>query len=282
MDGRAWPASRAVCIFLATLAGCKSTSSGGPSLSQNSSPTMYRPESGEATVARAVSATDPKKKEPVKAATYVAVGAYRQQLAENPDLSFADAEQMRGSARAAYQDALKVDPKCAAAYIGLAKSYVVIEDANKAYEMYDKALAQIPNDASLWYEKGMTHARFKDWEGAVKCLNRAAQVDPDNRLYKRSAGMTLARAGKFNEAFAELSKCMRPEEAHYTLARMSCHLDRPDLAREYLAFSLKAHPTYMPAHELTAELNHPRNQNPIQQTSHQESAAPQVQVNGIE
>jgi tetratricopeptide (TPR) repeat protein len=244
---------------------------------------MYKPEAGEATVARAVSSTEAKKKEPVKASTLVAVGSYREQLAANPDLSFAEAEQIRSGARAAYNDALKIDPKCSAAYIGLAKSYVVIEDAQQAFAMYEKALVQIPNDAAVWYEKGLTHARFKDWDGAVASLTRASQIDPDNRLYKRTIGLTLARAGKFNEAYSSLKSCMKEEEVHYTLARMSCHLDRPDLAREYLALSLKAHPTYMPAHEMIAELNHPAYANPVQQATYQlPSAAPQVQVGGIE
>jgi tetratricopeptide (TPR) repeat protein len=283
MDGRTWPARRAAFILLAGLVGCQSTKPGGPSLSQNTPPTMYKPEAGEATVARAVSSSDPKKKEPAKASTFVAVGAYREQMAANPDLSFAEAEQLRSSARAAYQDALKIDPKCAAAYIGLAKSYVVIEDAQQAYAMYDKALTQLPNDGTLWYEKGLTHARFKDWDGALSSLTRAAQADPDNRLYKRTIGLTLARSGKFNEAYAALKNCMKEEEIHYTLARMSCHLDRPDVAREYLSLALKAHPTYLPAHQMMAELNNPANANSMQPVSYsQPTAGPNVQVGGIE
>jgi len=115
MEGRIWPARRAVCLFLAGLAGCQSFKSAGPNLSQNTPPAIYKPESGEATIARAVSSSDPKSKEPVKANTLVAVGAYREQLAANPELSFAEAEQIRSGARAAYHDALKIDPKCASA-----------------------------------------------------------------------------------------------------------------------------------------------------------------------
>ncbi len=279
MDGRTWPARRAAFVLLATLVGCQSTKSGGPMLSQKP-PAMYRPEAGESTVTRAVSTSDYNKKEPVKASTLVAVGSYREQLAANPDLTFAEAEQIRAGARAAYHDALKIDPKCAAAYIGLAKSYVIIEDAAQAYAMYDKALVQVPNEASVWYEKGMTHARFKDWDGAVASLTRASAIDPDNRNYKRAIGMTQARAGKFNEAFASLKPCMKEEEIHYNLARMSVHLERPDVAREYLALAIKAHPTYMPAHEMISEMN---KSNPVQQAGHQQPATtPNVQVGGIE
>lgn len=273
MDGRL-PARRVFYILLAGLVGCQSSKPGGPSLSQI--PRPYRPEAGESTIARAVSTSDYSKKEPVKASTMVAVGAYREQMAANPDLSFADAEQVRSAARAAYQDALKIDPKCVPAYIGLAKSFVVIEDSTQAYAMYDKALAQIPNDASIWYEKGLTHARFKDWDGAITSLARASSIDPDNRQYKRTIGMTQARAGRFNDAFASLRPCMKEEEIYYNLARMSVHLDRSDLAREYLTMSVKAHPTYMPAHEMISEMNRG---NAVQQVGYQQ---PAVKVGDIE
>jgi hypothetical protein len=94
--------------------------------------------------------------------------------------------------------------------------------------------------------------------------------------------MLLARAGKFNEAHANLKNCKREEEIHYTLARMSCNLDRPDVAREYLSLALKAHPTYLPAHQMMAELNNPANSDSVQPVSYgQPAASPNVQVGGI-
>ncbi|MBX7104059.1 MAG: tetratricopeptide repeat protein [Gemmataceae bacterium] len=277
-------------LFLAALAGCQS-SNPSTNLTSLPSPKMMKPAAGEATVARAIATTDPKKRnEPIKPSTYVALGNYRDQLAANPELSFGDAEQIRSSARAAYHEALKVDPKCAAAYIGLAKSYVAIEDAQQAFAMYEKALQNVPNDAALWYEKGLTHARFKDFDGAIASFQHATKLDPDNRQYKRTLGITYSRTGKFEEAFATLRGCMKEEEAHYTLARMACHLDRPDVGREYLALSLKAHPTFMPAHQMLMELNngHAPTTAPdsgIAQVGYSQpqwTPAPRVQVGGVE
>lgn len=290
MDGRAQARFGAAFTFLAAFVGCQSTEKtpAGPSLSQLPKTKTVMPEAGQATVARAVSTvSDPKKKEPVKAATFVAVGHYRSELSENPELSFAEAEQVRSQARQAYNDALKADPKCIPAYIGLAKSYIAIEDAQQALGMYDKALRVVPNDATLWYEKGLTHARFKDFDGALESMEHARKLDPDNRMYRRMIGMTLARAGRLDDALAALKTCMKPEEAAYTIARMCKHMDRPDLAREYLAASVKAHPTFMPAHHMMTELNQPAGgQNLITTVGHQEpgktAASPSVHVGGIE
>src|SRR5947209_15227868 len=132
MDGRRWVAA----LLLSSLAGC-STLSGSQSTSLTNPPKAnpVMPEAGQATVARAMSTADPKNKEPIKASTFVAVASYREQLAANPELTFAEAEQVRSQIRQAYNDALKADPRCTAAYIGLAKSYVTAEDAPQAFAM---------------------------------------------------------------------------------------------------------------------------------------------------
>jgi tetratricopeptide (TPR) repeat protein len=287
MDGHCRLFGRAFAFLIAGTVGCSSANKqpDGPNLSLLSSKTQtIRPEAGEATVARAVSTTsDAKKKEPIKPATLVAVGAYRDQLAANPEMSFADAEQVRASARQAYHEALKLDPKCVAAYIGLAKSYAAIEDAQQAFAMYQQAVNVIPNDANLWFEKGITHARFKDFEGALASMYKANQIDPDNRLFKRTIGLTLARAGMMDDALKTLKTCMKEEEACYSLARMCHHLERDDLSRDYLTKAIKAHPTYMPAHEMLASMNNPNAMNAIQSVDYKEAAdGTRLKVDGIE
>jgi Flp pilus assembly protein TadD len=267
-----------------TSIGCSSTDKtpAGPNLSALPKPKLMMPESGQSTVHRAVSTvSDLKNKEP-KASTFVALGSYRDQLAANPELAFAEAEQIRSQARQAYQEALKIDPKCTQAYIGLAKSFVAIEDAQQAFAMYSKALEAVPNDGALWYEKALTHARFKDFDGALTSMERCVQIDPDNRLYRRTMGLTLARAGRLEDATKTLKTCMKEEEVYFTMARMCQHLERDDLAKEFITMSLKAHPTYRPAHEMMASLNHPQNSGGIQTVDHKEPAGSRVHVGGIE
>jgi len=279
MDGRHW----VISFTAGLLAGCSSlTGSQAPGgLANLPKPKTVMPEAGQATVSRAMSTSvDAKKKEPAKASTFVALAQYREQLGASSELSFAEAEQLRAQVRAAYQEALRLDPKCTAAYIGLAKTFMAAEDAPQAFAMYQKALEVVPNDANLWFEKGLTHARFKDFDGALTSLQRAAQLDPDNRLYARTVGMTLARAGRFDEARGVFAKCMKEEEVHYTLARMYAHLGRSDEARHEASLALRAKPTFMPAHELVAQLNQ---SGAVQAVGYQEPASPpRVQVGGIE
>jgi tetratricopeptide (TPR) repeat protein len=289
MDGRRRPGLWAAAFLAGSLAGCASLGAGQASkpgqvsLLPKAKPVM--PEAGQSTVSRAMATANPKKNEPVKSSTFVALAQYREQLTSTPGLSFAETEQIRAGVRQAYQEALKADPKCTAAYVGLAQTYVGSEDAPKAYAMYEKASELTPNDPNLWYERALTHARFKDFDGALACLQKCVEIDPDNRNYLRTAGMVLARAGRADEALTTLRRCMKEEEARLTLARMCKHLGQPDQAREHVAQAIKAHPTYMPAHQLMTELGQYGGQNPVQQAGYQQppgADAPKVSVGGIE
>lgn len=270
-------------FFCAALVGCNSSGPkeavGGPKLSQMPVPPASSP---QMTTARAVAESnlDPKRKhEPIKSSTCVAVAAVKDELAKNPELSFAESEMVRAQARVNYQQAIGIDPKNVEAYVGLAKSYAEVDDLGQCCAMYDKALEVKPKDPGLWYEKGMTQARLKDFDGAVASLTEAQKIDPDNRLYGRMIGLALARSGKFDEAEKVLRTCMKPEEMHYNLARMHQHLKRPDACREQCQLALRDRPTYAPARDLLRELDHP---SAVQQAEYKEPSANPVRVDGIE
>ena len=233
------------------------------------------PDAPSPSSARAVAAAEARRNDPPKPETLCAIAAVRGEMAMNPELSFAEAEQARAESRKAYNQALALDSKHIPAYLGLAKSYSAIDDAEHAIKMYDKATDIKPRDANLWYDKALLQARFKDWDGSIASFREAQKIDPDNRLYRRTLGMTQARAGKFDDALATLSKCMKEEEAHYTMARMYQHLDRSADAKEQLVLALKARPTFVPAREMLTQLEHPGPDasNPIATVGHQEPAA---------
>jgi tetratricopeptide (TPR) repeat protein len=222
--------------------------------------------------ARAAAGAETKHNEPPKPETLCAIAAVRDQMAENPEVSFAEAEQTRASARKMYQQSIAQDPKYIQAYIGLAKSFASIDDYGQAVKMYEKAIEQQPHNGNLWYDKALLQARFKDWDGSVASFKTAQKIDPDNRQYARMLGMTQARAGKFDDALATLTKCMKEEEARFTIARMYLHLDRTEEARQQLTLALKAHPTFAPAHEMLAEMQQVSggSMNPIRTVAHAE------------
>lgn len=267
-----------VPLWLATT-GCNSLTGAkgphpGPDLAKLQKPSKL-PDAPNPSAARAVAAADSRRNDPPKPETLCAIAAVRDEMAINPELSFAEAEQARAEARKAYNQALALNSKHIPAYLGLAKSYASIDDSEHAIKMYEKAIEIKPRDANLWYDKALLQARFKDWDGSIASFREAQKIDPDNRLYRRTMGMTMARAGKFDEALATLSKCMKEEEAHYTMARMYQHLDRAADAKEQLALALKARPTFVPARELLTQLEHPAPDaaSPITTVGHQEPAA---------
>ena len=91
-----------------------------------------------------------------------------------------------------------------------------------------------PDEAVLWYELGMTHSRRKEWERALEALNRAAELDPDNRRYNLTLGHCLSRAGAYDQDFACFRKTLGEAQAHYRVARMMHHMKQYDLSRQQL------------------------------------------------
>ena len=276
MDARCKRLVSALLPLWLAASGCNSLGSAknptaNPELAKLPKPGKM-PDAPNPSAARAVAAAESRRNEPPKPETLVAIGAVRDQMAQNPEMSFAEAEQCRAEARKAYNQALALDSKNIPACLALAKSYANVDDAEHAVKMYDKATEIKPRDSNLWYDKGLMQARFKDWDGAAASLRQAQKIDPDNRLYSRMLGMTLARAGKFDEAYATLGRCMKEEEARYTMARMYQHLDRGNDAKEQLTLALKARPTFLPAREMLTQLEHPTADvaNPVTTVGYQE------------
>jgi hypothetical protein len=68
-------------------------------------------------------------------------------------------------------------------------------------------------------------------------------------------GFTLARAGRFDEGFALLSRYNGEARAHYDLARMLRHMNQPQPARRHAALAVEKDPSLAEARSLLAELD---------------------------
>src|SRR5262249_23641499 len=113
-----------------------------------------------------------------KASTCVAFGDFWAKELANPALAPPLKQLMFEQGQRAYQQALKIDPKCLPAYMGLARLYSGQGDEGKAEETYQKALKKLPKEASVWFALGMCHSRQKQWEPALKELQTAARLEP--------------------------------------------------------------------------------------------------------
>jgi tetratricopeptide (TPR) repeat protein len=214
---------------------------------------------------------DANSKKPLSAETLVTVADTQLDVALDEKKPCPDKEAMLDRARSGYQKALKMDPKGKAALRGMAQFYARTGDREKALEMYKKCLTLHP-DADLAHEVALTHARWKDLNGAVSWCEYALKIDPENRSVKKDLGFCLALVGKWDEAFHVLCQIMSEAQARTNLAGLLDQVGHHDACKIQLQLAVKADPNYAPAAEFLAELEQPLNPNPIRQAGDNQPA----------
>ena len=60
-----------------------------------------------------------------------------------------------------------------------------------------------------YYKKGMSHAKIEDYEEAIKCFDKAVQLDPNNVLAWISKANALIEYGNEEEARKCLDKASK-------------------------------------------------------------------------
>lgn len=166
---------------------------------------------------------------------------------------------LRDVARQAYQETIGIDPKNLQAQVGLGRIYSKLGNHDKAVETFTKTIKQYPKESMVWYELSMCHNRRKNWNEAIVCLNKALEVDPENRLYPQTLGYTLARAGRIEESLQVLGRQYGPAQAQFTVARMMFHLKQPEQAKRHLLKAVELDPNFEKAQSFLAFLNQPEN-----------------------
>ncbi len=189
-----------------------------------------------------------------KPETMVALGDARAEAAMMPDKQSNVRDTLLSQALQAYQGALERDPNHIPALMGVGAIYTNMNDRDKAIATYERAIKAHPKNAELWFELGRCQGRFKDWNAAVLSLHQATQIEPDNLKYRKMLGLTLARTGRYEEAYAWLSRSMNEAESRYTLGRMMYHLKQYDAGKEQMALALKANPNYEQARDYSDEM----------------------------
>ena len=89
----------------------------------------------------------------------------------------------------------------------------------------------------------------KQWDAAITCYHTAAKLDPDNRVYRKHLGFTLARVGRYKEGYEWLKTSMKEADARYSLAQMQIHNGDVDVAREELVQAVAADPGFKAARD---------------------------------
>src|SRR5262249_29178016 len=143
------------------------------------------------------------------------------------------------------------------AHVGLAKVQELAGDRDGASKTWESAAAKLPNEPSIWYERGMYLGRRKDFVQATTSLERAARLDPRNMEYSKSVGFMLARQGRDDDALPWLLRAMPEADAHYNLARMMQHVGREDAGQRHLELALRSKPEHEASQKMLAERTEP-------------------------
>jgi tetratricopeptide (TPR) repeat protein len=174
--------------------------------------------------------------------------------ANAPKYTQAQRDDFRERAKKGYEQALRLEPKNAAAQLGIARLHFDANEHDLAVAAYQKALKQNPKDLTLLYELGMIHARSKEWDKAVVHLKAAYDISPDNKECATTLGHCLARSGRIDEALDVFRKTVGEAKAHFNVARMLHHLNQNELCRHHLELALRADPQLVEARDMLLQL----------------------------
>ncbi|HYP52363.1 MAG TPA: carbohydrate binding domain-containing protein [Pyrinomonadaceae bacterium] len=116
-------------------------------------------------------------------------------LAEYPP----DVETVRRAARLA-----PADPQVHYTLAVLARRSFEPDELAESLRRYEQAVALSPNDYRLWQELGRARGQSGDAAGGERALRRSVELAPHYAMPRWYLGNLLLRAGRVEEAFAEL------------------------------------------------------------------------------
>ena len=161
-----------------------------------------------------------------------------------------------------HEQALKIDPGSARAWVGLANAHIVQanygyvpvdEGYHKAREEVEKALQLDPNLAEAYAMLGGIRMGYEwDWSGADAAFKRALDLEPGNAMVARGAAGLAATLGRFEEAILLSRRAIELDplslESHSNLAVTAWRAGRLDEAEAVLRKALELNPEFPSAH----------------------------------
>ncbi len=83
-------------------------------------------------------------------------------------------------ARAALEEAVRLDPQFARAYVNLGVVHLQQLNRESAREYFLQALQIFPNSELAYYNLGLSYAHQEEWGEAIKAFEKARRIQPDN------------------------------------------------------------------------------------------------------
>jgi tetratricopeptide (TPR) repeat protein len=166
---------------------------------------------------------------------------------KNPNQNPAERERLLSQARQFYNEAAQREPTNVEPLLGLARMYAMTGEIEKLNSIEARLKAEHGGKAKVWAWIAVRQGQTKDWDGACENYHKAVKLEPDNRLYRTHLGFTLARAGRYEEGYAWLSRSMKETEARYNLSLMMVHNGQTEPAKQQLHYALQVDPNFKPA-----------------------------------
>jgi serine/threonine-protein kinase len=133
-------------------------------------------------------------------------------------LSYGSTTEESEKALAHFREAIRIDPKYAAAYAAIANEKIIQslfstasqkEIINEARIAIEAAKALDPNIPEIYTSEGALKFYYDwDWEGAVKSYKKALELDPGNATIYIRYSATLADVGRYSEALPLADKAV--------------------------------------------------------------------------
>lgn len=150
-------------------------------------------------------------------------------------------------AEAAFSKAFFYDPNVVEARVLMVMIYMARGEKKKARGEIELLSKQFPNDAALWFVKGVMHRLDGEYEESLKSFDKLARLDPAARAvaaYNRARIFIYKR--DFERALEELDRGVKAEPNHPMLkifrSGVYYYQGRYDEAIELIAKVLKEHP----------------------------------------
>ena len=110
---------------------------------------------------------------------------------------------------AAYNEAIRLDPKSAFAYVSRGDAYADKGDNDRAIADFNEAIRLDPKSALAFRSRGVAYADKGDNDRAIADFNKAIRLDPKSALAFRSRGDAYANKDDYDRAIADYNEAIR-------------------------------------------------------------------------
>jgi arylsulfatase A-like enzyme/Flp pilus assembly protein TadD len=86
----------------------------------------------------------------------------------------------------------------------LGRSYDALGRPRDAASSYERAVARLPGDATVWRSLGQARVVLRDWPGAAQAFEKLVEIVPDEALARMELGQVYRDQGRWNDAAAAM------------------------------------------------------------------------------